>query len=94
MSKSARPTLRVPERQAQAFLSEPEGKGPPAVAAVSEPSQGRRGYVTLADGSVRRRLVCAVDPDIGLALEKLRYQTGAPVSYHVERILREGLGLA
>ncbi len=90
MNKPARPILRLPDRQAKVeeFLSEPDG------AVVPEAQPGRKGHVVLADGSVRRRLVCAVSPDIGEALETLRRDTGAPVSFHVERILRDGLGLS
>ena len=40
-----------------------------------------------------RRLVAAVGDDVFSELEKLKGQTGAPVAFHVDRLLRTALGL-
>jgi hypothetical protein len=51
----------------------------------------KKGYIRMANGEVRRRMVLSLPPDLGAELDQLAALTGSSLTFHVERLLRDAM---
>lgn len=93
------PPLSLPSKPIQpadmaAFMATARHEPPPAASPPpSSAAATPRGHVQLANGETRRRLVLSIPTDVGARLDELSESTGASLTWHVTRLLREALNL-
>ena len=89
------PPLSLPNKPVQssdvaAFMATARHEPPPMDSAPASPGP-TRGHIQMASGETRRRMVLSLPMDIGTRLDELSASTGASLTWHVTRLLREAL---
>ena len=83
----SKPINHAPEMAAFIATAKHEPPAAPAIATASP------GHVQTASGEVKRRMVLTLSSELGSALDQMAESTGAARTWHVERLLRQALGM-